>query len=184
MLNAVQKAAVRHCTAHHFSPPESRMSDTEWCEIMGITTRALQKWKKIPEFAAALKASIDEIEASQDPFATCARAFALEQMVKQYNKSKEGSDKRQYLKLIMDNTAHVAQQGDSVNYDDLTDSDLISLCLERDVTPAGMTQDELRRIALAGSDDRGSDSCRPEEGQGQSETAEGVSSHGVEEVFS
>ena len=148
MLNAIQKAAIRHLTAKHFSPPETRMSDKEWCAVVGIVPKTIQRWKLDAEFASTLEASIKEMEESTDPFASCARSYALEQMIVEYgNKKNTGSEKRKWLKLIIENTEHVADQGEVVRYDDLSDEDLANLALARGVTPAGMTQDQLRKIA-------------------------------------
>lgn len=130
MLNALQKAAVKHLAMKEFTPPESQMSDVKWCELMSVANNTLTRWKKDLEFSRALEAEIDEIGKRADPFASAAREFALEQMVVQYEKAK-GGEKRHWLKLIMENTEHVKVTEEATDYSALSDDELEAKCVKR-----------------------------------------------------
>lgn len=145
MLNPLQKAAVRHLVAYEYSPPETRLDHAKFAELIGVDVRTLQRWRKDDEFKAALAAAHDEAEDSRDPFATFARHWALEQLYALYGRAKTTNEKRQMLKEIIGNTEHVAAYSDPIDYSDLSDSDLASLCLNRRVSPAAMTETELQR---------------------------------------
>lgn len=153
MLNPVQRAAVRHLVAYDFSPPEARMTHESWCEVVGISVRTLQNWMKgNEEFRVAVRSAKEEAEETADPFALYARQWALEQMFGLYAKAKTTTEKRQLLKEVMEQTKHV-DAGEVVDYSHLTDDDLLSLCLARSVSPIGMTQDQLKRLAEGDADD-------------------------------
>lgn len=147
-LSAPQKAAVRHLVAYEISPADTRMSHTDWCKVMGITIRTLQRWQTDPEFAAFLDQSLKDIEASADPFALCARTFALEQLFAMLSEKGQSSDsRRKVLKEILNATEHVADTGDIVDYSQLTDDDLLASVLNRKLSVLGMTEAELLKAA-------------------------------------
>jgi predicted site-specific integrase-resolvase len=157
MLNAMQKAAIRHLVAYEFSPPETRLSHDKWCEVAGITTRTLQRWQKESEFKESPQAALDEANDSKDPFASVARQWGLEQLMAVYAKAKTATEKRHILGQILKETEHVATYSEPVDYSAMTDEDLVAMCLNRKVSPAGMTEDELIRLAKGESDGKQTD---------------------------
>lgn len=160
-MNSAQKAFVRHLVACEMAKAQGQdkpMSDREFIQVLGYHYNTAGNWKKLPEVQAAFKRALKEIETSRDYFMLCMKQKAREEMWANYEKSK-GNDKRQYLKMIMDETAEVPDYEDTVDYEDMTDEDLANLCMKRDVSVLGMTQGELLRIA------RGSDEGSPGRGE-------------------
>ena len=147
MLNAMQKAAIRHLVAYEFSPAETRLSHSKWCEVAGITDRTLQRWQKDAEFKESLQAAIDEANESKDPFASVARQWGIEQLMALYSKAKTATEKRHILGQILKETEHVAVYTEPVDYSAMTDADLAALCLNRKVSVTGLSEDEIARIA-------------------------------------
>jgi len=45
MLNPIQRAAIQHLVAYKMSPVDGRMEHKDFCEMVGITPRALQLWR-------------------------------------------------------------------------------------------------------------------------------------------
>jgi len=90
---------------------------------------------RFPEFYSAWKAAEDAAEnAGDDLFAIKTRQWALEQMVSLYNKSKTQTDKRQAIKMILELTADVADNGTAVDYSEMTDEELVSAALARNLS--------------------------------------------------
>ena len=147
MLNAIQRAAIRHLVAYEFSPSESRLKHTEWCELMGVTTRTLERWRKDEEFDKSYKKALEDAQESQDPFALYARQYALEQLLSMLqDKKMSPTEKRRTIKDIMAATEHVADAGEAVDYNDLTDDDLEAIALNRNVSVLAMTEEQLKGV--------------------------------------
>ena len=143
-LSAPQKAAIRHLVAYEISPADTRMSHTEWAKVMSITIRTLQRWQQDKEFADYYQQALTDVEASADPFALCARTFALEQLFAMLSDKKQSSDsKRKVLTEILKATEHVADVGDIVDHSQLTDDDLLAAVLNKKLSVLGMTEAEL-----------------------------------------
>lgn len=132
MLNALQRAAITHLTVAEFSPESTRLSDAKWCALVGVSESTLKRWKRDAEFRETLLRRIEQLQSCADPFSLIAREFALEQMVERYEKER-GIEKRQYLKLILDNTVHVANDVERIDYDALTDDELLALAHDREI---------------------------------------------------
>ena len=143
MLNPLQKAAIKHLVAYEFSPPDTRLDHKDFCELVGVSDRTLRFWQKQPEFSAAFQAALAEAEETSDPFALIARQWALEQLMAIYKKAKTSTEKRQILKEVMDKTKHV-DTGEVVDYSDYSEEDLLLMCLNRKVSPASMTEEQLK----------------------------------------
>ena len=143
MLNPIQRPAIRHLVSYEFSPPDTRLEHKDFCEQIGITDRTLRNWQHNAEFAAARDKAIEEAEESSDPFALVARQWALEQLMALYKKAKTTTEKRQILKEVLEKTKHVEDAGSIVDYSEMSEADLIAMCINRKVSPVAMTQAEL-----------------------------------------
>lgn len=153
MLTAIQKAAIRHLIAYDQSPPESRLSHDEWSEQMGISKRTLERWKLTDEFKSAWEQQRREMEETSDPYALVARTIALEQLMHLMNKKGlTVTEKRMVIKDVMDSTKHVDSTGDVVDYSEMTDEDLVAAILSRELSPVGMTEAQLMRLAKSDED--------------------------------
>ena len=147
MLNAVQRAAVRHLVAYELSPPDTRLTHSAWCHVMNVTTRTLDRWRKEDEFAKAFEKALQDAHESQDPFALYARQYALEQLLSMLSDTKMSpTEKRRTIKDILTATEHVADAGDAVNYDAMTDEDLEQVALDREVSILAMTEGQLKGV--------------------------------------
>ncbi len=147
MLNGTQRAAIRHIIAYESSPSGTRLTHGDWCTQVGVSVRAFERWRLNPEFAAALDAQRSAMDDSSDPYALIARTVALEQLMAMMSKKITVSERRAVIKDVMEYTKHVDTQGDPVDYSDLTDDDLVAAILNRDLSPLGMTEAELKRLA-------------------------------------
>lgn len=98
------------------------------CESGNVSTTP-----RFPEFYAAWKKSESEaVDAGDDLFAIKTRQWALEQLVSMYHKSK-GSEKRQNLKMILDMTKDIADDGTPVDFSELSDDELVEAAMNRGV---------------------------------------------------
>lgn len=147
MLNQIQRAAIRHLVAYEFSPPDTRLKHTEWCEVMGVTTRTMERWRKDEEFKKVYEKAMEDASETQDPFALYARQFALEQLLSMLQaKGMSPTEKRRTIKDILTATEHVADAGDAVDYNDLSDDDLEAVALNRGVSVLAMTEEQLKGV--------------------------------------
>ena len=145
MLNQLQRAAIRHLVAHEFSPPDTRLQHKQWCDVMGISVRTLERWRSLDEFKRAHEKARKDAEETCDPFALYARQFALEQLVSLLSDKKlTAAEKRATIKDIMAQTAHVADASDAVDYSEMSDEDLEAVALNRDVSVLAMTSEQIR----------------------------------------
>jgi predicted Abi (CAAX) family protease len=153
MLNALERAAVRHCVAKSFSKGDSGMDDKDWCKLQGVSLKWLSRRKNEPqhlEFQKAVEAGRRELEDSVDPTALVMRDWALEEAFVQYKKADSSSEKRQWLKQIKEDTAHVDMSGQTIDYSEVSDEDLLNMVMNRGLTPSAMTQRELASLAKGG----------------------------------
>ena len=151
-LNAAQKAYLRHCVASEVErkgDKKATLTDTEFAELIGVHLNTLRNWKLKPEFQTALKRGIEEFESSADYFALVLKHRMREELWSNYTKA-TGAERRHYLNSLMDEVKNAPEYDDSPDYDDMTDEDLASLCLKREVSPIGMSRDELVRLANKG----------------------------------
>ena len=156
-LNPLQKSALKHLVAYEYSPPESRLTHKEFCDLIGIHTDTLLKWRGDPVFKASLEQAFVEAEAASDPFALCMRQWSLEQLYVLYSKAKTTSDKRQLLRQIEEATAHVVDPGELIDVRDMTEDDLLAICMNEDISVLGMSIEEMKR-QLGGNGDGERDS--------------------------
>lgn len=171
MLNAIQKAAVRHCVAYELSPPDSRLDHQDWCTQVGINRKTLSRWREDPEFESAVEAQRTALEESSDPYALIARTVALEQLMSMLGSQKlTVTERRMVVKDIMEMTKHVDDTGVPVDYSDMTDEDLLNAILNRDLTPLGMTEAQLKRLAKGESCTTSSQGVSPEESSSPSDS--------------
>ena len=147
MLNPIQRAAIRHLVAYEHSPPDTRLKHAAWCEVMGITPRTLERWRKDEEFARVFEKALADAEETADPFALYARQFALEQLVALLTDKKlTATERRATIKDILAQTQHVHESGDAVDYNDMSDADLEAVALNRKVSVESMTEQQLRGL--------------------------------------
>jgi hypothetical protein len=148
MLNAPQKAYLRHLVNANFDPSVG-LSDNKYAELIGVHPNTLGKWKKLDEFCKEYAKRLVEYEQSRDFFKVCVRDSMLEQLIEQYAKAK-GAEKRQYLKMLLAQTADIEVSDDTSYYGDLSDDDLIAIVLKREVSMSGLTAGELKTLAETG----------------------------------
>lgn len=155
-FTSLQKAFIRHKIAEAIDDDTSKsttgdgrratrtMSDKKFAELMGCHVNTLGKWKDRPDIRAAISTGIEEAQSSKDFFRLVMRQHALESLWMEYERAEEG-EKRQYLRMILDQTKDVAEVGDDpVPVGDLTTEDLLNEILLQDVSVTGMTAAKLR----------------------------------------
>jgi len=151
MLSAAQKSFIQHTLMVEWDIPAARkaqragelMTDAQFADFLHLSPDALKYWKKMPEFRAALDKARERLENSKDYFLECMRYRADEELWKMYLKA-SGSEKRHFLNMVYDRTKDVGITGESVDYGELTDDELLDLMVKRDVAPVGLSPDELR----------------------------------------
>ena len=146
-LNAFQKAYVRHAVAQeleHRDGGAATITDKDFAEVMGVHPNTVKNCKNNRVVKEALKKAIEELDVSHDYFMLCMKRRAYEELWAQYNSAK-GIEKRHYLSKLLEVTKDVEEYEDAPDYTDLTDDDLIALCLKREVTPLGMSREELKQ---------------------------------------
>ena len=163
-LNSAQKAFLRHCVSSECEVRERKslqaakpgarlakttLDDKDFAELIGVHPQTLKLWKRRPEFQAALKKGIEEFESSSDYFGLVLKHRTREELWANYRNA-TGAEKRHYLTMVQKEVGDVAEYDDSPDYEDMTDDDLVALCLRRDVSPLGMSRDELLRLANKG----------------------------------
>lgn len=129
------------------------MTRTEFAELLGVSVSALDKWAADDEFKTALRQRKDSIADSDDYAAVCMRERTKNQLYAEFLKLSKKATKnpqehqqlRGYMTQLMELTSHVERTDSTVDFSELSDDDLLSLCMKWEVSPAAMTPAELRR---------------------------------------
>lgn len=144
MLSEVQKIAVRHLT-----PPadDRQMSDSELATALGVSHTTLGRWQKQPEFAAALEESRKSYTSDPNYFDRIARHHALEALLQgalmKANTRDELAHKRSCMKELLDQTKHLADEGQHLDLSRHTDAELLQMALTGDLDVTGYSKAEL-----------------------------------------
>jgi hypothetical protein len=145
---------VRHLVAKELELSDGGkrqvMTDQSLAELLGIHVQTMKQRKQRPEIKAAVAAQLEEIRENKDLFKACMRHRALEELYRNYEKA-SGAEKRQYLKMILDQTEDVDEGPDTVDYSELSDEDLVNKALQRGVSVMGMTAAQLKRLTEKGA---------------------------------
>jgi hypothetical protein len=161
MLTSEQKSYVLHLVAEQVSGKPGKdgarrtydgLSKQGFADLIGRHINTLMNWDKMPEIQDAVKRGFEEVENSRDYFKVVMARHALEEMWVQYGKA-QGAEKRQYLKMIRDETKDAIVDDSSADYSHKTDDELIDIYMNRDVSAIGVTVDELARLAKKEGDD-------------------------------
>lgn len=147
-LTAEQRALVMHMVGEQVSGKGSdSMTRAQLAAVLGRHDNTLANWQKMPEVQEAVKRGIRDMENSRDYFKLVMRRRALEEMWSNYSKATESSEKRQYLKMVLEETKDADTDETAVDLTSKTDEELCDLMLAHDISPVGMTKDELVRLA-------------------------------------
>lgn len=131
MLTAAQRAYISHLVSVDYDTNQKlkpAMSNREFAKTIGVHYNSLVNWQKLPEFQEQLKRAKEEFSTGKDYFSLVMRQRAHEELVMQYEKA-SGSEKRQYLRMILDETKHVEDYIELPKYQDKTDKELAELIL-------------------------------------------------------
>jgi hypothetical protein len=149
MLTAAQRSYINHIVSSEYDvkqglkPP---MSDREFAKTLGVHYNSLLNWKKHKEFQDRLRAAREEFERGKDYFALVMRARSQEAMVMQYETA-TGTEKRHYLKMILDESRKVEDYQEIEPYQDFTDEKLAEIVMQRHIKVRGVADDRIREIA-------------------------------------
>lgn len=153
VLNAFDKAYVRHAVAQELERRDgdgrADVTDVDFADVMGVHVNTVKKVKKKPLVIEAVKKAVEELDASHDYYLLCLKRRAYEELWGNY-KTSTGVERRHYLSKLLEITADVEDVESAPDYEDLTDDDLIALCLKREVSPLGMSRAELRAMVKKG----------------------------------
>ena len=144
MLTPPQRAYIRHLVVHR-DDPTNTMSKVQFADYIGVHPKTLQYWENKPEFQDALAKAFEEYEQSSDYFKTCARHKVMEQGLVEFEKSK-GAERRKWWDKLEQVTRDADVAGDTIDYSSLSDEELEALCLNRNVSPLGLTMAEFRQL--------------------------------------
>lgn len=148
-LSAFQKAYIRHAVAQEVERRDgdgkASVTDQAFAEVMGVHAQTVKAVKVHPVVKEALAKAIEELDLNHDYYQLCLKRWALEQLVANY-RSATGAERRHYLTKLLEITKDVEELDTAPDYADMTDDDLNALCLKREVSPLGMTHDEIRAV--------------------------------------
>jgi hypothetical protein len=154
MLSSAQKAYIRHLVARHADSVgtdgkrlSSLLNDQQIADLFGLHVNTLVNWKHNREFSSALDKAIEQYETDSDYFASVSRQRVLDEAWKQYTTTTDGAEKRKWWKEIERITSAVRSAGETVDLSDLSDDDLLAMCLSHDVSVAGLSSAELALLA-------------------------------------
>lgn len=150
MLSEAQKTAIRHLTP---PPADRQMTKQELADLLGVTTRAIQKWESSNrEFAAALEKSREQYQSDPNYFERIARFHTMEALLQgallKAVSRDELNHKRACMKEILAQTKHVAENTERVDVSSYTDSELLEMAITGDINVDGFSKSDLER-ALA-----------------------------------
>lgn len=150
MLSEAQKTAIRHLTP---PPADRQMTKQELADLLGVTTRAIQKWESSNrEFAAALEKSREQYQSDPNYFERIARFHTMEALLQgallKAVSRDELNHKRACMKEILAQTKHVAENTERVDVSNYTDSELLEMAITGDINVDGFSKADLER-ALA-----------------------------------
>ena len=148
MLTSEQRALVMHIVGEQIAGKNyDGMTRVQLAHLMGRHDNTLANWSKLPEVIEAVKRGVAEVETSRDYFKVIMRRNALEAMWANYQSAKESSEKRQYLKMILEETKDAETDDGAVDFSSKSDEELADLILQHDISPIGITREELARLA-------------------------------------
>lgn len=132
---------------------DRRMTKKEYAELIGVHFNTPTNWEKNPEFQAKLKQRREAMSESPDFGAVCMRERTKNGLYAEYDalakKAKKSPQEHQqmrgYATQLLDLTSHVERSDATIDYSDLSDEDLLALCMKWDTSPEGMTMAELSR---------------------------------------
>lgn len=153
MLPMLSKNQVAFLNWLSLDREDRGMTDAAFADLIGVNPKTLIDWKKNPEFQQKLVIRRQAIEESPDYASFCIRQRTVNQMWVEFesiSKKAKKTDKdhvqlRGYADKLLALTQHVERTTDTVDFSDLTDEDLLGLCMKWDVSPAAMTGEEIRR---------------------------------------
>lgn len=154
VLNAFQKAYVRHAVAQEIEKRDgaaNTITDAAFADVMGVHPNTIKNTKKNPAVAEAVQRGVEELDVNHDYYLLSLKRRAHEELWVNYTQA-TGAEKRHYLVKLLDITKDVEEYDDAPDYADLSDEDLVALCLKRDVSPLGMSRDELKALVKKGDD--------------------------------
>lgn len=129
-LTAVQRDYARLLLAEE-ATGSGGMTKTQFAESIDVHRNTLLYWEKSPEFKEHLDRQRKMLtDKGESYIKVILRQKALLEMWEQYGKSK-GAEKRQYLKMVLDETKDAIQDDVPVDYTSMSDEELESLCLTR-----------------------------------------------------
>ena len=148
VLNAFQKAYVRHAVAQEIEKRDggNALCDKDFADVMGVHPNTVVNCKRNPAVKDAVKAAIEDLDRNHDYYMLCLKRRAVEELWANYRAAKD-TERRHYLTKVLEITAGVEEFDDAPDYADLTDADLAALCMKRDVSPLGMSREELKALA-------------------------------------
>ena len=152
VLNAFQKAYVRHAVAQEIEKRDggiSTITDAAFADVMGVHPNTIKNTKKNPAVAEAVLRGVEELDVNHDYYMLSLKRRAHEELWVNY-KAASGAEKRHYLTKLLEITKDVEEYDDAPEYTDMTDEDLVALCLKRDISPLGMSREELRALVKKG----------------------------------
>ena len=152
VLNAFQKAYVRHAVAQEIEKRDgaaNTITDAAFADVMGVHPNTIKNTKKNPAVAEAVQRGVEELDVNHDYYLLSLKRRATEELWVNYTQA-TGPEKRHYLVKLLDITKDVEEYDDAPDYTDLSDEDLVALCLKRDVSPLGMSRDELKALVKKG----------------------------------
>ena len=112
----------REFAEHMACCEETGMSDKAFCELIGISPHTAVLWRKKPEIVKADEALLADVETTS-VLARKTFVWSLEEAIVNYRDA-EGSEKRQWWRLLRDLTEPVANASAHVSYEEWTDEDL------------------------------------------------------------
>ena len=147
-LTSEQRALVMHLVGEAVSGKGyDGMTRAQLAAALGRHDNTLSNWQKLPEVQEAVKRGILDVETSRDYFKTVMRRNALEAMWHNYEKATESSEKRQYLKMVLEETKDADSDETAVDYTQKSDEELVDLILAHDISPIGITKEQLVQLA-------------------------------------
>ena len=146
-LNALEKAFVRHAVAQELEKRDGghRINDKDFAAACGVHPNTIVNVKRKPAVQEAVKKAIADLDANHDYYLVSLKRKALEEMWANYRDT-EGSEKRQWLKMVWEVVGEVDDADDAPDYEDMTDEDLEALAMKRGVSALAMSRDELRAL--------------------------------------
>ena len=113
----------REFVDHMLSKDDTGLSDVAFMGMLGMSASCAKKWRQDAEVQAAYEAALKEQAGTKSVFGAKTFIWSLEEAIVAY-KASEGSEKRQWWKLIHELTEDSAPGTGRVDYSTWTDDDL------------------------------------------------------------